>query len=265
MGKDLHGTPPLPVEGRAKTVHAVERALDVLELIAAEGRLGVSETADRLDVHRSTVARLVTSLQQRGFVEESANRGQYQLGFAVVRLAEATVAQSALVESAQPECDRLAEHLGETVNLAVLDRSSIVNVLECRGDRRVAVRTWVGKESPAHATATGKVLFCEMSPTYVEQRIGSAYEEFTARTIVDIASLARELWKVRAGGWAATVEELEEGLTSVAVPVRSPVSKRIVAALCVSGPSYRLPEACFSEVVQALSDAALRIEQNQVA
>lgn len=99
-------------EARGKTVHAVERAIDVLEIVASERRIGVSEIALRLGVHKSTVSRLITSLQQRGFVEEAGVRGKYQLGFAVVRLAEATVAQSGLVEIAQPECDRLADASG---------------------------------------------------------------------------------------------------------------------------------------------------------
>lgn len=265
MGDTRAQSPSAPAAQRGKTIHAVDRAIDVLELIAAGGRLGISDIADRLDVHRSTVARIISSLQQRGFVEETNVRGQYQLGFAVVRLAEATVAQNALIEAAQPECDELANVLGETVNLAVIDRSYTMNVLECSSDRHVALRTWVGQVSPAHATATGKVLFSETSRTYLEKRLGATFTRFTPRTITDIDSFCRELERVRVSGWAATAEELEEGLNSVAVAVRSPVTRRIVAALCVSGPSYRLLEERFAEVAGVLSAAAERIRVRQAA
>lgn len=250
-------------EARGKTVHAVERAIDVLEIVASEGRIGVSDIALRLGVHKSTVSRLITSLQQRGFVEEAGVRGKYQLGFAVVRLAEATVAQSGLVEIAQPECDRLADAFGETVNLAVLDGAGAINVLESRSDRRVALRSWVGQVSPAHATATGKVLVSELTRGQLQSRLGPDLPALTPNTITDLHALGVELARVRSRGWASTAEELESGLHSVAVPVRSQVTKRIVASICVSGPEYRLARDRFEAVALQLADAVARIEAQQ--
>ncbi|AEF39461.1 IclR family transcriptional regulator [Hoyosella subflava] len=261
MGETLRQPQSAPVDGRAKTVRSVDRALDVLELIATEGRLGVSEAAARLDVGHSTVARLIASLQQRGFIEESSSRGCYQMGFAVVRLAEATVAQSLLIESAQPECDRLAALFGATVNLAILDRSSMVSILECRVGGHVAPRTPMVKVSSAHATAAGKVLYSELSRAYTEQSLGVTFAKFTPRTIEQIESFCQEIATVRSIGWAAAAGELEDGLNSVAVPVRSLATGRIIAALCVSGPTLRLPREQFAGVAEVLTSAAGRIEE----
>ena len=251
------------VEGKAKTVHAVERAIDVLEIVAAEGRIGATEIAVRLGVHKSTVSRLIASLQQRGFVEEAGVRGKYQLGFAVVRLTEATVAQSGLVEVAQPECDRLADAFGETVNLAVLDGAATLNVLEARSDRHVALRTWVGQVTPAHATATGKVLVSEMTSGQLRSRLGPQLSALTPNTITDFRAFDVELEHVRSRGWASTAEELEAGLNSIAVPVRSKVTNRIVASICVSGPEYRLAPDQFEAVALEIADAVARIEAQQ--
>src|SRR3712207_2223746 len=114
-------------------VQSVDRALSVLEILAAHGEAGVTEVAAELGVHKSTAFRLVGVLESRGFVEQLADRGKYRLGFGVVRLAGAAAAQLDIAREGRPICDALAADLEETVNIAILDGDRAVNVSQARG------------------------------------------------------------------------------------------------------------------------------------
>lgn len=236
-------------------VQSVDRALMVLEILGAQGSAGITEIAEELGVHKSTVSRLVAVLEARGFVEQLGDRGKYRLGFTVVRLAGATVAGRDLAKAAQARCDALAHEVGETVNLAILEGDRAINIVEAAGSAEVALRTWVGQASPAHATSSGKMLISELTSAQLRDRLGATLERFTDKTIVSYPALERELATVRDRGWAHTVEELETGLHALAAPVRDN-STNIVAALSISGPAYRMSEERFDEIAARASSVA---------
>src|SRR5687768_17583316 len=104
----------------SSTIQSVDRALTVLSLLARHGELGVTEIAARLDVHKSTAFRLVTTLELHELVEQNTDRGKYRLGIGVLQLAGATTARLDVVQRGRPVIRRLAEELGETVNITVL-------------------------------------------------------------------------------------------------------------------------------------------------
>ncbi|MGZ8179905.1 IclR family transcriptional regulator [Williamsia sp. SKLECPSW1] len=221
------------------SVQSVDRALEVLEILGRDGEGGVSDIADALGVHKSTVSRLVSVLESRGFVEQVSDRGKYRLGFTVVRLAGATMSRRDLGRESRDVCEPLADEVGETVNLAVLDDDRAVNVTEANGGAGIALRTFVGQSSPAHATSSGKVLLSGLSETRLTQVLPADLERFTAATIVTVAQLRVELETIREQGWGAARDELEEGLTAVAAPVRDHTGE-VIAALSISGPTFRM-------------------------
>ena len=241
-------------------VQSVDRALLVLEILAGMGQAGVTEIAEEIGVHKSTVSRLIAVLEARGFVEQVSERGKYRLGFAVARLARASSAQLDMVKVSQDVCDELSVDVGETVNLAVLDGDRIVNIVEAIGPAEITLRTWVGQSCPAYATSSGKVLLSGLDPADVRSRLGAALESFTDTTVSSAAALQHELTAVRDRGWASVSEELEVGLNAVAAPVCDAHSQ-VIAALSVSGPSYRLGVDRFEEVAKrtiAAADAVSR-------
>ena len=224
---------------RSATVQSVDRVLTVMEIIAALGQAGVTEIANELGVHKSTVSRLISVLEARGYVDQLSDRGKYRLGFAVARLARASSGQLDLVKQSQAVCDTLAADSGETTNLAVLDDDRIVNIAEAIGPAGVALRTWVGQSCPAHATSSGKVLLAGLSTGELRERLTTRLDSYTDATVTLRAALEAELAAVRTNGWASVREELEVGLNAVAAPVYD-ADAEVVAALSVSGPSYRL-------------------------
>ncbi|WP_124709062.1 IclR family transcriptional regulator [Gordonia insulae] len=239
-------------------VQSVDRALTVLEIIGRSGTAGVTEIAAELGVHKSTVSRLIAVLESRGFVEQLSDRGKYQLGFSIVRLAGSTSARLDLAKVSQDVCDDLALRTGETTNLAILDGVRIINIVEAIGPGEIALRTWVGQSCPAHATSSGKALLSGLTTTAVHDLLGRRLEVFTPNTVTDVGTLDAELDRTRLSGWASVREELEIGLNAVASPVRDG-DGQVVAALSVSGPAYRLDPDTFDDVAKQTTAAAAEI------
>lgn len=249
-----------PREKPVAAVQSVDRALLVLEILGKLGTAGVTEIATELGVHKSTVSRLITVLESRGFVEQLSDRGKYRLGFTIVRLAGSTSAHMDLAKQSQPICDQLAADTGETTNIAILDGDRIINIVESIGPAEVTLRSWVGQSCPAHATSSGKVLLAGLSPERVRELLDEQLPSYTSDTITTAATLVAELDDARRNGWAAVREELETGLNAVAAPVRDSGGK-VIAALSVSGPSYRLDPARFGSVARITAAAADRISR----
>jgi len=242
-------------------VQSVDRALTVLEILATRGPTGVTEVATELGVHKSTVSRLLAVLESRGFVEQLADRGKYRLGFGVARLAGALTVQQDLATESRSACEALAQDVRETVNLAVLgDTGRDVNLSEVRGPASISSHNWVGQSTHPHATSSGKVMLAWTLEPDLRALLGEALPRFTERTITSYAELGRQLSQVRARGWATTVEEYELGLNALAAPVRDHRG-RVVAAVSVSGPSYRLTEASFDRVAPRLLEATAEISR----
>lgn len=245
---------------RSATVQSVDRALLVMEILATLGQAGVTEIAAELGVHKSTVSRLISVLEARGYVEQLSDRGKYRLGFAIARLARSTSGQLDLVKQSQAALDALAIDSGETTNLAVLDSVRIVNIAEAIGAAGIALRTWVGQSCPAHATSSGKVLLSGLARAELRERLSGRLESFTEGTVTSRAELESELRTVVELGWASVREELEVGLNAVAAPVYDADAK-VVAAVSVSGPSYRLSPDQFDDVAKRTIAAAESISR----
>ncbi|MDO3635596.1 IclR family transcriptional regulator [Mycolicibacterium arseniciresistens] len=244
----------------AAAVQSVDRALLVLESLAKSGQAGVTEIAAELGVHKSTVSRLIAVLESRGYVEQVSGRGKYRLGFSIARLARASRAHLDLGKLSQDICDGLTEAVGETSNLAILADDRVINIVESIAPAEISLRTWVGQTCPPHATSSGKALLSGLSAQEVRDHFAGPFEAYTPNTVVDVEALLRQLDGVRERGWASVSEELEVGLNAVAAPVYDD-DARVVAAVSVSGPSYRLGDDRFEEVAKqtiAAADAVSR-------
>ncbi|MEU8248497.1 IclR family transcriptional regulator [Nonomuraea sp. NPDC048916] len=235
------------------SVQSVDRAITILEILAREGSTRVTDLAVELDVHKSTASRLLSALEQGGLVEQNGSRGRYRLGFGVVRLAGAAAAQLDLSRASRPVCLRLAEAVGETVNIAVPQDGDTVNITQVRGPSAISGHNWVGQRTPSHATSSGKVLLA-----FGTLPLPHRLERYTPATVTDPDRL--ELGLVRRRGWACTVEELEVGLNAVAAPIVGGDGS-VVAAVSASGPSYRLTPDRLPEVGELLAEGAREISR----
>ncbi len=232
----------------------VDRALRLLLLFdKADQRYRVGELADKLDVDKSVASRLAATLAEHGFLERASDDGAFLLGPEIGRLGLLAMSNRYnLVALAQGPMERLAAETGETTYLAVLEDRKAVNIAQVEGRHVVGVGgDWVGWRTEPHCTANGKVLLA-----FGDERIDDLpLEAFTERTIIHVDELRSELESVKRRGWATSVGEFEKGLHGVATPIFD-VSERCVAALSVTGPSYRMPQARLRELAALCKEAS---------
>ncbi|MDO9378012.1 MAG: IclR family transcriptional regulator [Nocardioidaceae bacterium] len=249
-------------DSTASPVQSVDRALAILEILADAGEAGVTDIGAQLGVHKSTAFRLVGSLEARGLVEQTAERGKYRLGVAILRLAAATTARLDVVQEARPFARRLATDTGETVNVAVLNGGAALYLDQIAGSSALQPHNWVGQRVPLHATSNGKVLLSGLEDDQVRAEVGPDLRAYTPTTVVDVDVLLAEVARVRERGHVVVVDELEHGLTAVAAPVRG-VHGDVVASLSVSGPTFRFDAAKLARatelVVAAADDSSRRL------
>jgi len=242
-------------------IQSVDRAVSILEMLARQGPTRVTEVADELGIHKSTAFRLLSTLEARGLVEQEQGRGRYRLGFGIVRLAGGATARLEFHQYSRPVCLRLAEETGETVNMAIRDGRYAINIEQVMGSSAVTTVNWVGQRTPLHATSSGKVFLAHLPEPELAGLLAGPLQQFTPGTVVDPARLAEQLHQVRADGYAYTVEELEVGLNAVAAPIRA-FDGTVVAAVSVSGPSYRMVPDRVGDLGELVTAAAKAISQH---
>jgi DNA-binding IclR family transcriptional regulator len=243
----------------AAGVQSVGRAVQILEILAKRGGAGVSEIALDLGVHKSTVFRLLSALEEHGLVGQAVHRGKYQLGFGILRLASAVPGRLDLVRQGRPVCEELAHSMAETVNLAVLRSHYAVNLDQVRGPAAVSAHNWVGQLTPLHATSSGKIMLAFLGPEELDRLLDeSGMKSYTSSTLVSRDALGEQLAEARETGWAFTLGEYEVGLNAMAAPIRDHAGD-ILGAVSVSAPAYRMDLDRMNELAAELIAGADKI------
>jgi DNA-binding IclR family transcriptional regulator len=226
---------------RNPSVQSVERAIDILQSFTAdEPGLGVVELSRRVGLPKSTVFRLLTTLEARGIVAKNSETRLYHLGVELIPLANSVFIYSDLRQVARPFLRSLADTLEETTILSVLVDDEIINLDQVEFTGRLVVRAGrAGYRMPFHATSAGKVIVAFLPEDELDVFLASPLPAFTSATIIDSDSLRSQLVQVRTRGYATSFEELEDGLHALSAPIRN-YEGNVIACISVSGPSYRL-------------------------
>lgn len=240
---------------RRSGVQSVDRAFEVLEALADAGGIAtLSELAGTTGLPAPTIHRLIQSLVAGGYVRrDMAHR--YALGPRLIRLGEA--AGLTLGARATPYLRALAQQIGETANLAMLEGDSVVYVAQAPSPHSMRMFTEVGRHVLPHCTGVGKALLAELPVTRVVEILGrTGLPARTERTLTDEGALLDELARIREQGYAVDDGEQEVGVRCVAVAVTAQPAR---LALSVSGPSGRVTPERVREIVPVLREAADRL------
>ena len=224
----------------SEPVRAVERALDVLECFSAETpRLTLTGIAKRVGMHKSTVHRLLATLEKRGFLRRDAGIGDYQLGLRLLQMTYLTLEHNDLRRLANRFLRQLVDLHRETGDLSVLDEADVIflDVVECH--QRVKLAAAVGQRLPAFATASGKAILAFLPDQRVAQILEHGMPRYTIRTLLTPASFKNDVEDVRRRGFAVSEQEYEEGINAVSAPIFG-VDHDPVAAIAIAGPAFRL-------------------------
>lgn len=247
---------------RESRVQSIERAFAVLAALS-DGPLGVTEIAQLVELPKSTVARLLSSLQREGAVEQEPGGTRYRVGSRIVTLAAAVLPTRSMVVLARSELEALAAAIGEAAGLAVPEGFQVHYVDQVDTPNPVSVRDWTGTRVPMHAVPSGLVILASLPPTSLERYLSRRLESFTPATVTDPAALRERLRRIQQDGYGWVFGEFSVGINSVAAAVANEDGE-IVAAVHLHGPSYRFPEPgaearIGSEVVAAAARVSARI------
>jgi IclR family acetate operon transcriptional repressor len=233
-------------------VQSIERVFEVLETMAdAGGVIGLSQLASQSGLPLPTIHRLVRTLVDLGYVRQEPSR-EYALGPRLVRLGD--ISSGLLTRWATPHLQQVADALGESTNLAVLDGDQIMYVAQAPGSHSMRMFTEVGRRVRAHGTAAGKAILAQLPAEKVEGMLRrSGMPSLTEHTITDRARFTRELALTRERGYAIDDGEQERGVRCVAVALPG---ASIRAATSISGPLTRMTGELIQSAVPLLTDAA---------
>jgi IclR family transcriptional regulator, KDG regulon repressor len=258
--KRCHIMTPVPQSKTSKSpyrVQVLDRALAALEVLGGHSsECSLAEICRTLKLHKSTAHRLMMVLDRHRLVDKNPDTGRYRLGLKLFELGSKAIAAVDLRRHAKPYLDRLQRELGETVFFCLLDDGQVFYLEKIESQQSVRTACTVGSRAPAYCTAVGKAMLAELTEPEVNEIIRRwGLKAITPNTITTAWALKAELRAIRGRGYAIDNEEKEPGLRCVSAAVRGE-SKKVLAALSVSGPAFRVTQERVPEIGAAVMLAA---------
>ena len=243
---------------RAPKQTSIDIALNALEIFSAEmHQIGISEMARLLGKKVSTIHRTVTVLKNRGYIEQTLERGKYRLGLKAFELGCVYQNQSNVMKEAMQRLESLSSATHETINLAVLDQGmkEIAYIAKIDSPHVLKTDIQIGTKLFAHCTALGKVLLAHLDQEQLNRLFPPhvALPTYTSKSLSNTDQLRRKLADVRRDGYALDMEEFRNEVVCIAMPYRD-MNKRVVAAISVTAPAFRMSTQRIDEIKRAMFD-----------
>ncbi|MEM1485738.1 IclR family transcriptional regulator [Oscillospiraceae bacterium PP1C4] len=248
-------------------INSVDRTLDILIYLYNEGvETSITKISEDLKIYKSTVYRTLATLQAKDFVTKNPETEKYSLGTKLFIIGTSVGERLGIQKFIRPFAKQLHDEFNETVNVSILERNPMdiyrsVIIYKEENKQILRLNSEVGSRSDCHCAAVGKCLlaFCDNINL-------SIYEEhtmipYTPNTIITLEHLKEELEKVREQGYAVDDEERELGLTCLGAPIIKN-KKYAVAAISLSGPTFRMKDETFDYKIQRLCETAKEISKN---
>jgi len=257
-----NGTPILQADSEPaaapRIVRSVARAATLLKAMAARGRpMGLSDLARSIEISKPATFHLLRTLELEGFVVKGSD-ATYQLDWGLYELGSAVIRSVDLTRVTRIHLDRLAEETGEAVLLSILDGESVLYLDRGQSSESFTMVANVGRRSPLHTNASGKVLLAHQDQKFVATVLGKPLEANTPATVCNPRELEVQLLDARRDGYATCWQEQELGLCSIAVPIFD-YTGRACAAMAIAGPAERVTRQSVPGLVQRLQDEARQI------
>ena len=244
--------------GAPTGAQAIDRATALLvSVMESERPLLLTQLALAHGLAKSTTSRMLSALERQGLVARDHD-GAFVPGQTLLRFARTRAVETDLIAMYRPLLQRLASVTGEAANLAIATGDQVESLDQADGQYLLGTRNWVGSRIPLHCSALGKVLLAFDAAPVPPGRL----ERRTPNTIATRADLLTELVNVKRRGFAIIKDELEEGLTAIAAPIRDN-DGHVIAAVSITGPSSRLTPARLPALGLLLLDETRRFPPNQ--
>lgn len=249
----------------SEKILSVDRALDTLLLLYKNGEgMGVSEIARELDLHKSTVHRILATLENKDFVYKNRNTNRYWLGLKIYTMGLLIGEKLSLTDIIKPFAKELFEEFGEVVNVSILDKDpqglykSVIILKESKADKVLLANPNVGSSSDPHSSSVGKCMLAFGEGIDIEKYKDIELKKHTKYTIDNYEDLIIELEDVKQKGYALDREEQEIGLYCIGAPILDKHGKSI-AAISISGPTARMKNKGLDRKIERLVEVAKQI------
>ncbi|MBA2875865.1 IclR family transcriptional regulator [Thermaerobacillus caldiproteolyticus] len=241
---------------RDNMVKSVSRALDIISIVSSKkDGLGVTEISKQMDINKSSVYRILSTLVQYGYIEQDKETDRYKLGYKFLEISSKLLESIDLRKEAKPYLQELESETNEVIHLVVYDQGEVIYIEKLEGTETLRMHSKVGKRAPMHCTAVGKAILAHLPYNVVLdilERKGMPMH--TDKTITDKDEFLKELIQVKQQGYALDLEENEYGIRCIAVPIFDHLG-RVIAAVSVSGPTIRMTD----ERIEQLQTRMLQI------
>ena len=223
------------------SVQSLTRAFAILRLIAdhPEG-IGVTTLAENLDLHKSTVSRLLRTLEAEKAVERLPKYGGYRLGAALLNLALKSSPQQGLESIARPFLQELTDVTSESASLEVQDGWFIHYLAQVQSGHAIRVDDWVGRRHPLHIVTSGVLFMSTWTDRALQRYFARDLEQPTTNCITTLAAMKKAIATANASGFAHSVDAFADGLTGLSAPIYD-VEDKIVATINIAAPTFRFP------------------------
>lgn len=236
-----------------KTIGSVIKAVEIMkELAMSEEGMSLTEISNKLNYGVSSTYHLLNTLKLCSIIEQDKKNKKYRIGIGLFRISGMAKRQNVLANIAQPYLDKLRLMVDETSNLVVLDGNEVLYIAQSESSQLLKMFTQLGAKVPLYCTGGGKLLLAYKSRKYQESILNTInFQKYTKNTLSTIDDLLEEFETIKKQGFAADKEEREEGITCIAAPVFDCYGEAI-AAMSLSGPTYRLSEKGLESVTAKL-------------
>lgn len=240
---------------------SVKNALRILKCFTMDKpERKVSELSQSLGLNKSTVSRTLSTLASEGFVYKDPETQKYRLGLSILTLSGIVNSNRDVYRESQPILVNLVDTLGETAHISVLDQLEVIYLSKVECNHPVRFLTHVGRRNPLYCTSSGKVLLAYSNERLLEKVVEKGLVSFTRKTITDPQKLHEHIKTVKIKGFAYSVEEILEGVVSIAAPIYD-YKGNVIAALSVVGPIQRIREQKIPVFAKKIKGAAMEISE----
>ncbi|WP_438823820.1 IclR family transcriptional regulator [Bacillus sp. JJ675] len=242
------------------TLGSVKNALRLLQSFTLDTpEKKVTELAASLGLGKSTVSRLLSTLESEGFVMKDPESKRYKLGLSVLQLNTIVTSTLEINRESEPVLEKLTEETGETSHIAVCGDFNVVYINRTECPRPVELLSHIGRQNPMHCTSSGKVLIAYGGDGLLERYVRSGLTRYTQKTVTDENKLRNVLKTIRENGFDVSHGEFIEGITSVSAPIRNYLGD-VKYAVSVVGPTKRM-KASQEKIIFKVKQAARGISE----
>lgn len=223
-----------------ESIRAVERALNILLCFSMQTpELSMTQISEMVGLHKSTVHRLLATLERMRFVQRDPLTSMYRPGIRLLQMAYLTLEHNDLSQVARPFMRHLGELHRETVDLSVMDDGDVIFTEVVESPQRVKLAAAKGQRLPAACTASGKAMLAFLAEEKLKAILDRGIQRFTQFTPCSAADVRKDLEIVRQDGFSISEQELEEGINAVSAPIFDATGHPI-ASIAIAGPAYRM-------------------------